>query len=252
MDVEHKKRGRPPLKAEESQTRRPFGSALSPQHGSLAAFGRLPATEILGYSQQQQARDLRPLTSGSTGDMGRPVYPRAAPSYQMMYAQPTVSPSHATATGTMSRPLYTELPRTSQPQYPYPMGQPAVTGTMGSDTSGRYASSYQYLSSSEQAPGQSSRHFSLFPRTASQPQPMVQASSRASYGQMQGMPSDLRLPPIQPAPPGGSIDPAIAQQQRQAQQQQQQSRTEHLGGSGNDTRQPDPKRPKISDILRND
>ena len=181
--------------------------------------------------------------------MGRPVYPRAAPSYQAMYAQPTVSPSHATATGTMSRPLYTELPRTSQSQYPYPMAQSAGTGTLGSDPSRQYAGNYQYLASSEQAASQSSRHFSLFPRTTSQPQPMVQASSRASYGQMQGMPSDLRLPPIQPAPPGGSIDPAMAQQQRHAQQQ---SRGEQQGSPGDGTRQPDPKRPKISDILRHD
>lgn len=186
--------------------------------------------------------------------MGRPVYPRAPHSYQTMYAQPTVSPSHATATGTMSRPLYTDLPRASQSQYGYPMTPSAGAGAMAPDPAGRYAGNYPYNPTAESASGQSSQHFSLFPRTtAQQQQAMVQSSSRASYGQMQGMPSDLRLPPIQPAPPGGSIDPAMAQQQRHAHQQQQQPpREDDTSNGGGSTRQPDPKRPKISDILRDD
>lgn len=59
---------------------------------------------------------------------------------------------------------------------------------------------------------------------------------------MQRMPLDLQLPPIKPAPPRVGVDLAMTQQQ---------SRAEQPSGNGT-TRQPDPKRPKVSDVLRND
>lgn len=76
------------------------------------------------------------------------------------------------------------------------------------------------------------------------------------YAPRQSIAPELRLPPIQPAPPGISTYPAIAQhQQRQAQhhqQHQQQDRGERdisniMPPSENESsRQPDPKRPRMS------
>ena len=245
IDVEHKKRGRPPLKPEENQSRRPFESAMSPLQGHLAGFSRIPVTQSSGYPAQQPNRDLRPVPSGSGSDVGRPVFPRPAPPYQAIYAQPSVSPSSATATGTMSRPVQGGLSGHSQAPSPYSMTsmtQSSSMAALGPENFSHYAGNYSYFSSQQTPP------YALFPRTSSQMQPPLHPASRPGYGQMQGMPSDLRLPPIQPAPPGGGIDPAMAQQQRQVQHQ---SRPEQGSGNGT-TRQPDPKRPKISDILRND
>jgi hypothetical protein len=241
IDVEHKKRGRPPLKPEENQPRRPFESAMSPLQGHLAGFSRLPATQSSSYSGQQPTRDLRPVPSGT--EAGRPMFPRPPPPYQAIYAQPTVSPSPATAIGTMSRPTQGGLSGHSQAQQPYSMTQSGGMATLGPENFLHYAGGYSYLPS-QPAP------YSLFPRTSSQMHGSLQSTSHPGYGHMQNMPADLRLPPIQPAPPGGAIDPAMAQQQRQAQHQQQ-SRVDQPADNGT-TRQPDPKRPKISDILRDD
>jgi hypothetical protein len=206
----------------------------------LTGFNRPPATHTSSYSGQPPIRDLRPLPSGS--DTGRPVFPRPAASYQTIYAQPTVSPSSATALGTMSRPAQGGLAAHSQAQTPYSMTQASGMHALGPESFSQYAGSYSYMSSQPAAP------YSLFPRTSSHMQPALQTTSQPDYRHMSAMEQDLRLPPIQPAPPGGGIDPAMAQQQRQAQQQ---SRAEQQTGSGT-TRQPDPKRPKIADILRND
>jgi hypothetical protein len=242
VDVEHKKRGRPPLKPEENQPRRPFESPMNPLQGHLASFNRLQATQSSSYPGQQASRGLRPVLSGPGSDTGRPVFPRPAPPYQTIYAQPTVSPSPATAIGTMSRPVHGGLAGHSQAPTPYSMAQSGGMNALGPEDFSHYAGNYSYISSPPTAP------YSLFPRTSSQMQASLQPTSQSGYGHLQPMPSDLRLPPIQPAPPGGGIDPAMAQQQRQAQQQ---SRAEQQSGNGT-TRQPDPKRPKISDILRND
>lgn len=242
IDVEHKKRGRPPLKPEENQPRRSFESAMSPLQGHLAGFGRLPAAQSSSYSGQQPARDLRPLPSGRENELGRPVFPRPPPPFPAAYAQPTVSPSTATATGTMSRPAPGGLAGYSQAQQTYPMTQSGGMAAIGPENFPQYAGGYSYISSQQTTP------YSLFPRTSSQIQSSEQPTTRPDYGHMHAMPSDLRLPPIQPAPPGGRIDPAMAQQQRQMQHQ---SQAEQPSGNGT-TRQPDPKRPKFSDILRND
>jgi hypothetical protein len=242
VDVEHKKRGRPPLKPEENQPRRPFESAMSPLPGPLAGFSRLPAAQSSSYSGQQPARDLRPVPSSRESEVGRPVFPRPTPPFQPIYAQPTVSPSMATAMGTMSGHAQGGLAGYSQVQTTYSMTQTGGMTTTGPENFSHYAGSYSFTSSQPTAP------YSLFPRTSPQMQSSEQSTSRPGYGHMQGMPSDLRLPPIQPAPPGGVIDPAMAQQQRQVQHQ---SQAEQPSGNGT-TRQPNPKRPKFSNILRND
>jgi hypothetical protein len=242
IDVEHKKRGRPPLKPEENQPRRSFESAMSPLQGHLAGLSRLPAAQSPSYSGQQPARDLRPVPSGRESEVGRPVFPRPTPPYQPIYAQPTVSPSAETARGTMSRHAQGGLAGYSQAQTTYPMTQTGGMTTIGPENFSHYAGSYSYIPSQPTAP------YSLFPRTSSQMQSSEQSTSRPGYGHMQSMPPDLRLPPIQPAPPGGVIDPAMAQQQRQVQHQ---SQAEQPSGNGT-TRQPNPKRPKFSNILRND
>jgi hypothetical protein len=215
---------------------------MSPLQGHFAGFSRLPAAQSSSYSGQQPARDLRPLPSGRENEAGRPVFPRPTPPYPAIYAQPTVSPSMATATGTMSRPAQAGLAGYSQAQTTYSMTQSGGMAAIGPENFSQYAGSYSYISSPQTAP------YSLFPRTSSQIQSSEQSTSRRGYGHMQSVPSDLRLPPIQPAPPGGGMDPAMAQQQRQVQHQ---SQAEQPSGNGT-TREPDPKRPKFSDILRND
>ena len=242
IDVEHKKRGRPPLKPEENQSRRLFESAMSPLQGHLAGFSRLPTTHSSGYPGQQPTRDIRPGPSGSGSEIGRPVFPRQVAPFPTTYGQPTVSPSSATATGTMSRPTQSGLAGYSQ--MPYSVTQSAGMTAIGPESFSSFAGIYTYPSSQQPPP------FSLFPRTSPQMQHPLQPTSRSGYGQMQNM-LDVQLPPILPAPPGGSIDPAMAQQRQRQGQQQQQPRAEQPSGTGT-TRQPDPKRPKISDILRND
>lgn len=213
---------------------------MSPLQGHLTGFNRLPATHSSSYPGPQPTRDLRPLPSGS--DPGRPVFPRPAAPYQTIYAQPTVSPSPATAIGTMSRPAHGGSAGHSQMQTSYSITQSSGMHALGPENFSHYAGSYSYMSSQPPAP------YSLFPRTSSYMQSALQTTSQPGYRHLSAMEPDLRLPPIQPAPPGGAIDPAMAQQQRQAQQQ---PRAEQQTGSGT-TRQPDPKRPKIADILRND
>jgi hypothetical protein len=114
---------------------------------------------------------------------------------------------------------------------------------LGPENFSPYAGSYSYVPSQPIA-----APYPLFPRTSSHIPPALQTTSQPSYGNLAPIEADLRLPPIQPAPPGGGIDPAMAQQRRQAQQQ---SRAEQQTGGGT-TRQPDPKRAKFADILRND
>ena len=223
---------------------------MSPLQGHLGGFSRHPTTHSSGYPGQPPNRDIRPGPSGSGMDVGRPVFPRPAAPYQVVYAQPTVSPSSATATGTMSRPMQGGL--AGYPQPSYSMTQSAGLTALGQETFSNYAPNYPYLSSQQTPP------YALFPRTSSQMQPPLHPGGRPGYSTMPGLvprdrDPDLQLPPIRPAPPGAGIDPAMAQQQRQHQAQHQQyARTEQPGGGNGTTRQPDPKRPKISDILRHD
>jgi hypothetical protein len=212
---------------------------MSPLRGQhLAGFSRPPAAQSSSYAGPQPARDLRPVPSGRENELGRPVFPRPAPPYPAIYAQPTVSPSTATATGTMSRSAHGGLVGYSQAQATYSMTQSGGMAPIGPETFPQYAGSYTYI------PPQQPPPYTLFPRTPSQAQPSEQATSRPGYGPM---PPELILPPIQPAPLGGRTDPAMAQQQRQVQPQPQPEQS-----SGNGTRQPNPKRPKFSDILHND
>jgi hypothetical protein len=224
---------------------------MSPLQGQQhAGFSRLPAAQPSSYSgqqqqqqQQQPARDLRPLPSGRENELGRPVFPRPPPLFPATYAQPTISPSRETARGIIGgRSVPGGLVGYSQAQTTYSMTQPGGMTAIGPENFSQSVGSYSYIPSQQTGP------HSLFPQTSSQIQSSEQSTTRPGYGQIHAMPSDLRLPPIQPAPPGGRIDPAMAQQQRQVQHQ---SQTEQSGGNGT-TRQPDPKRHKFSDILRND
>jgi len=231
--VEHKKRGRPPLKPEEATARRPFESALSPVSGPDPSR-RLPTAEGQGYGPPSaMQRSIRPLPSY---DPSRPSV-RPGPPFQPIYATPTISPSPATAMGTFISSGRAFQPSTGMPpsQPPgYHVIQPSTVNPPGPQN---YQGGYQYPPPHGYMPPLPPQQYSnpIFPRP-----PAPQATDEPPMG-MYGSTS-LQLPPIRPAPQGSHIDPAIAQQQRQHAQQHPR---EQQPGPDKSTREPDPKRPKM-------
>lgn len=167
-DVEHKKRGRPPLKPDETNAR------LASQGLSLPPLGASSGRLAPGSG-------LVPLLPTPTSS--RLPFPP--------YAAPSIAPSHAIAHGHFA---------TRPPVFP-PIHQPALQlPSTGPPPSYGYASDQGLPSSQYSNP--------LFPRR-SVPSQVPYATQQGNYG---GNP--FQLPPILPAPPGTTVDPAIAQQQR--------------------------------------
>ncbi|EXJ94331.1 hypothetical protein A1O1_02725 [Capronia coronata CBS 617.96] len=235
VDVEHKKRGRPPLKPEDPSARRAFESTMSPVAGSLGdPMRRMPGSGLASFPAGGGPRSFRPLQAY---DPSRP--PLRGPPFQSMYAQPSISPSPAIALGTF-------IP----PSRPYPSGPTPVPGPsrppfspQQSESSLRsvasYSTGYNYPPPPRQMGPPSHVTYSnpIFPR-----QPGSAPIPGGSLPPMQG-PASLQLPPIRPAPPA-AIDPAITQQQ-QPRQPVQPSPRQELERRGDGTQEPDPKRPKM-------
>ena len=245
QDVEHKKRGRPPLKVEDSSARRSFERPLSPVAGPSSAASRMPPPDSSYYSQSRAysyQRDIRPMQTGGMIDPGRPIARPIGPYQPMMVAPPVMTSAHASAGFSVpqGRPFSSGSSvmssQPTSPESPY-LTSPA-TGIMRSGMMQEIAprSVPHYVSSYPQA-STSRSHSSPY--------------AAPSYDQQQSRPllppfaatPDLQLPPIQPAP-RAAYDPVMAQQQRQYQQPSpaQYGGPSHAIGT---TRQPDTKRPKM-------
>lgn len=110
------------------------------------------------------------------------------------YAAPSIASSHAIAHGHFA---------TRPPSFP-PIHQPALQlPSTGPSLSYGYATDQGLPSSQYSNP--------LFPRRPV-PSPIPYNAQQGNYG-----PNPFQLPPILPAPPGTTVDPAIAQQQRYSQ-----------------------------------
>jgi hypothetical protein len=266
VDVQHKKRGRPPLKPDDSATRR----FSEPESSTGAERLREPLSgapsqaepQPYPYPYQRQSiapRDTLQQPIGRQGDIQRP-HMSLAPSPFAMYAPPSVSPSYATASGTTYNPPAQRPPSSSsslpssQPPSPYyqtpSLGtSPEVPLQVGRGYVGGYG--HQIPTQEFYPPSTGPYHVSLFPRPTAQQQAPFEAPASA-YAPQQSIAPELQLPPIRPAPPGTYTNPAMAQQQqRQAQQQQQQQQEQEGRATGRPsdngtTRQPDPKRPRMS------
>ena len=225
VDVEHKKRGRPPLKPEDPSVRRPFESAISPLTGQLGdPHRRNPGSDPSAYMQSTvHQRNIRPFP---------PYDPSRSqlrgPAFQPMYAPPSISPSPAMAIGTF-------VPSTR----PYPAGPMSISGQLSS-YSPSYSSghNYQLSQGSMGPPSQFTYSNPIFPRPpASSPLPPE------TLPPMQD-PSNLQLPPIRPAPfSPGLIDPSISQQP--ARSQSRQSGRSEQDSRDDGTQERDSKRPKM-------
>ncbi len=270
VDVQHKKRGRPPLKPDDSASRRfqePEPSTIGGRlRGSLPGSSQ-PDPQPYPYPYQRQSiapRDTLQAPSSRQGDLQRP-HMSLAPSSFGMYAPPSVSSSYATASGTTYYPSAQRPPSSSsslpssQPPSPY-----YQTPSAGASPEGPFQTARGYgRRHGGQTPTQEfypptagPYHVSLFPRPSAQ-QPAPSEVPASVYTPQQSIAPELQLPPIRPAPPGAYTNPAMAQQQQRQAQQQQERDSQMPGRAGdNGTRQPDPKRPRMSlgDIVhpRND
>ncbi|KIW97817.1 uncharacterized protein Z519_01401 [Cladophialophora bantiana CBS 173.52] len=227
VDVEHKKRGRPPLKPDDASARRPgFEAALSPVPGRLGEPRRFADQSI--FPPAAAYHPIRPL--GTTNF--RPG--RAASSIFTLHAPPSISPSLATAEGTFVPSSSRQYPAGIAPmpgQAPSPYNPSHPESAFPSMT---YAGGYNYPSQQGQV-GTSGYYTSnpIFP-----PRPSPLPADQLPPLQMS---SSLQLPPILPAP-SAPIDPAIVQQ---LPQQTQPSARGEPGSRNDGTQEPDPKRPKM-------
>jgi hypothetical protein len=229
--VVHKKRGRPPLRPEDSSSRRSFDASILSDMSR-----RMPTTDPASYVQGgQYARTFRPLQaqpSAPSYDTSRPQFRPGQP--YGLYAAPSVGPSSATASGQfISAREYGQAPQMApQPPSPYSsaIGQ-------SSRPLAPYPQTYGYAPPPDPMRTPTSQIYStpLFPRSQLPP-PHDPASSSAG-------PSSLQLPPIRPASQQRtSIDPTLMHhEQRYAAPPAMQEQRE---GSGT-IRQPDAKRPKM-------
>jgi hypothetical protein len=171
-----------------------------------------------------------------------------------IYASASVSSSFATASGTTYNPVSQRPPSSSsslissQPPSPYYQTPSAGTSPEGPLPRG-YTGGYRGQPTAQEfyPPSTGPYSVSLFPRPASRQQPPFELPP-SPYAPQQSIAPELQLPPIRPAPEGAYTNPAMAQQQqRQAQQQQERdSRMQGQAGGNGATRQPDPKRPRMS------
>ncbi|RMZ90507.1 hypothetical protein DV736_g2274, partial [Chaetothyriales sp. CBS 134916] len=211
-DVEHKKRGRPPLRPDEP-SRRTFDPTLHPlARQTTDPSRRMPTADPSTFAHPAHPRSFRPLQAQPAYDFGR-TQMRPPPAYPL-YAQPSVSPSQATAMGSFT-----------------PSSRSFIgSGYQGMQTPSGYPSPYSYLSPQEPVSVSHQQYGNpIFPREPlPAPAPQIQTMG---YG------ASLQLPPILPAPERSMIDPALAQQP----QAQQHGHASRVGT----TAQPDPKRPKM-------
>lgn len=238
-DTEHKKRGRPPLRPDESSSRRSYDQGSGVHPGLAADSSRRPsATDPSLYgSTASYSRTFRPLQAQPTFDATRSQF-RPSQSYQM-YATPSIQPSSATAMGSFvpsSRQYGSAQPLSgiqAPPSYVLSSSDPSRGMSL-------YPGGYSYPAPQEQIGAQPPQMFSnpIFPR-AQLPVPQGEGGSS-----MMGSAS-LQLPPIRATTERSPIDPALVQPRRTSQEIYPREQ-----GSGNGTtRQPDPKRPKM-DIQR--
>lgn len=224
-DVEHKKRGRPPLKDHSSDTSRNM-------HGSMS----LPP---IGSS------------SGRSGQVPNlvPLLPTPTPSrlpYGPSYAAPSIAQSSATASGQFSQRPFASFQMGRQPMMNFPQYQaPNNTPQYGYTVQEQIPQQYRYAQP-EQSPNmyQSQEYPTpLFSRRPVPSQPLIEPT-------MTGYSTPLQLPPILPAPGTPGLEQAVAQQQRQYQthnmsygHHNMQGLASMHGESEGDER--DPKRPKM-------
>ena len=258
VDVQHKKRGRPPLKADDGGSRELTGLEVN------RATQSIPQALLTEHSRtEQQSRPQGPQTHPiAPREAAHPPFPRRAdtrgphlplaPSPYGLYAAPSINPSYATASGTTygpvsQRPISRDSSlASSHPTSPYYLTQssgttpegpiPGMQGVIGQGQ-GASAQARDYHS-----PGMGAYNMALFPRTSA-----LHETSPTAYSQPAFPAPGLRLPPIQQAPPGSYSMPAIAQQQ-QRQAQQLQERESRSGGRVSDSgeRPPEPKKPRMS------
>lgn len=262
VDVQHKKRGRPPLRPDDQSSRNFPGV----EPGAEAGLRR---ASLAGSSQPDPSKYSSPYQRPSIGsaEMLQQHVPRQgefqrphmhlAPSPFGMYAPPSVSSTYATASGTTYNISAQRPPSSSSSlpssQPPSPHYQTPSTGTSpeGPFHSARsYRGGYGSQTAAQEYYPQNTGPYnvSLFPRPQAHHHHTPFEVPASVYTPQQSIAPELQLPPIRPAPPGTYTNPAMAQQQqRQAQQQQErESRVAGRPGGDNGTRQPDPKRPRMS------
>ena len=209
MDVEHKKRGRPPLRPDEPSSRRSYDSSAALLSGQpLDPARRMPTADPSGFGPgfgyvRPPFRPLQPTYDS------RPQWRPGQP-YQP-YSAPTISPSAATAMGTFAPASRAYPGQMAISQAPY-MQPP-------------YGSSYGYFPGQEVGYPESQYANPIFPRSQL-PHPQAEAAMGMQVS------SSLQLPPIRPAPERSPIDPALAQQRPSS-------------SGSRDMRRPDSKRPRM-------
>ncbi|KAJ9613395.1 hypothetical protein H2200_003337 [Cladophialophora chaetospira] len=225
-DVEHKKRGRPPLKPDDTASTGRYPPTPSYQPTLPAVSQSIGRPNFSSPSPYSQGSSYTPILPSLT-----PWIPRSQqgpPSYYPSPAQPSISPSLATAEGTF-------IP-SSTGQYGRPMLQPASPYGSRADPSLHATgyTSYNYPPPQGQMgrPYYSNPIFPPHPPTTLPPEHLAPLHTSTA----------LQLPPIQYQAPSGLIDPAIVQQQRPPSRSSPQG--EHESRSDG-TQEPGAKRPKM-------
>ena len=224
----HKKRGRPPLRPDDPASRRSFDAGMLTDPSR-----RMPTTDPASYAQTgQYSRSFRPLQAQPAYDASRSQFRPGQP--YGLYAAPSIGPSPATAIGQFipsSRGYGQGSPMPPQPPSPYmPAAGPSPRPLAP------YPPSYGYSPQESGRPPITQGYSApIFPRNQLPPPQSEPAASM-------GGPSSLQLPPILPALQRSSIDPALTQPEGP---QYSQAPPQHLRGTSETTRQPDPKRPKM-------
>lgn len=224
-DVEHKKRGRPPLKDHSSDTSRNM-------HGSMS----LPP---IGSSSNRsgQAPNLVPLLPTPT--------PTRLP-YGPSYAAPSVAQSNHQATGQFSQRPFASFNMGRQPMMNFPQYQASTnTPQYAYGVQEQMPQQYRYAQP-EQSPNMyQSQDYSapLFSRRPVPSQPLIEPT-------MTGYGTPLQLPPILPVPGASGLEQSGVHEHRQYQPHMQYGHhsmhglSSMHGESEGDER--DPKRPKMT------
>ncbi|RVX67655.1 hypothetical protein B0A52_08184 [Exophiala mesophila] len=223
-DVEHKKRGRPPLKPEDPTTRR-LHEQPTPQSGSSGEPMRRYSGSDPAYQPASAYPPLRP----------HPLHSQRVPFPPIMYAPPSVSPTHITATGTFTSPT---------PQYssgPTSIGQAPGSYHPPQTDPLRPLSSYSGMSNYPPLHNQIPPHQTHYSNPIFSRPSLPQSSVGDSLPPLHG-PGSLQLPPIRQSAPIGPIDPAISEQQNRPQSQQS---TRGEQGRRDRSQEPQAKRPKM-------
>ncbi|OJD15214.1 hypothetical protein AJ78_04513 [Emergomyces pasteurianus Ep9510] len=233
VDVRHKRRGRPPLKAEEGPLR-PYDPVFShPGVPHLQLQSSSPGSQFHGHKRTYSSREIRPSTdlqllrraSEIGSEYGRPM------------PNPGVSNPHTWAPPPTSRGMRTSPPRSSSfvgqtslsssPSHRSPVANaplfssgagssPAFTPEYG-DLSGSVPPFHSERISSSHAPSQFQRpHIPSLPAVSSQgplSSPPLSVSSGARNYPFSGPgQSQIQLPPLMPSTTGSEIEYAQSSQ----------------------------------------